>query len=264
MLRLDLRLATLAAFCSFACLASPSALAITAVTPTDLQGLGNDAVSDLIETVGIAADHRAYAPATALGLLLGIDVGVDATYFSLPTDFANALASASGQTTSTLPSGLLLPKLNIHKGLPFGIDIGATFMTLSSGGNKLFSSYAGEIKYAFINSAALPAVAVRASYSVNSVYFLDANTFTLDALVSKNLILIDPYLGAGIQRWSGKINIPAGIPTLQSGISNEASGTAFHVYGGVQLKLAILKLVGEAAYSTAGMTTFGTKVSIGF
>lgn len=258
----NIRLATLAVVCSLT-LGTSSAFAITAVTPTDLSTLSADSVTSLIKTVGVASDHRAYAPATALGVMLGIDVGLDATYFSLPTEFATALATASGQTASQLPSGLLLPKLNIHKGLPFGIDVGGTFMSLSSNGSKVFSSYGGEIKWAFINNAALPAVAVRASYSSNSVYFLDTSALTFDVTASKNLLLIDPYVGLGLQRWSGSVNVPATVP-VPPGIALDASGAAFHVYGGLQLKLAILKIVGEAGYSTAGLTTLGGKVSIGF
>lgn len=253
----------LAVLCTFS-LGSSSALAITPITPSDLSGLSADAVSSLIKTVGVASQHRAYAPATALGVVLGIDVGLDVTYLSLPSEFASALALASGQSTSQLPSGLVMPKLNIHKGLPLGIDVGGTFMSLSSGGTKVFSSYGGDIKYSIINNAAMPAVAVRAAYSSNTVYFLDTTALTFDVLVSKNLVLIDPYLGAGLERWSGDINVPSTIPQLPAGVSTEASGTAFRVYGGLQLKLAIIKIVGEAAYSTAGLTTIGGKFSIGF
>jgi hypothetical protein len=256
------RFTALAALCALS-LGSSSAFALTSISPTDLSTLSADSINTIIKTVGVAADHRAYAPATALGLVVGIDVGLDVTYFSLPSEFASALATASGQTTSQLPAGLVLPKLNIHKGLPWGIDVGGTFMSLSSGGTKIFSSYGGEVKWAFINSAALPAVAIRGSYSSNTVYFMDTSGLTFDVTASKNLVLIDPYVGLGLQRWSGNINVPAGIP-VPSGIALDASGTAFHMYGGLQLKLAILKIVGEARYSTAGLTTFGGKFSIGF
>jgi hypothetical protein len=244
-------------------LAPAPARAFTPVTANNLSGLSSSSVNDLLQVVGVGADHHAYMPATALGMTLGIDIGVDVTYLSFPSAFTSALSTASGQSTASLPSGVPMPKINIHKGLPFGIDVGASFVTLSSGGSKVFSSYAGEAKYAIINSAALPTVAVRASYSSNEVYFIDAKTFTFDAVVSKNLMLIDPYVGLGIQHWSGSIEVPAGVPT-PSGVDLSGSGTPFHMYAGTMLKLGFLKLVGEIDYSTIGLTTYGGKLSFGF
>jgi hypothetical protein len=241
-----------------------SAFAVTNFTPTDLSSFSSGTVTTLVQTVGIAADHHAYMPATALGLLLGLDVGVDATYLPFPTDFTNAIALATGQSASAIGSGAVLPKVNVHKGLPFGIDVGGSFMSIPQGNQTVFSSYAGEIKWAFVNRAVLPSVAARFSAAYNNLYFLTTHTYTFDVLASKNLFLIDPYVGAGLQFWSGDIAVPSGIPSLPSGISTHASGMNPHVYGGLMLKLAILHLVAEADYSTAGLTTFGGKASIGF
>jgi hypothetical protein len=241
---------------------STSANAITAINATNLSGLAASDVSTLIQTIGIVADHHAYMPAGALGMMIGVDVGLDVTYIPMPSAFATVLATASSQSTSQLPSGLLLPKVNVHKGLPLGIDLGGSFMTASNAGQTVYTSWGLEGKWTFINNIALPAVAVRASYSSNTVYFINASSFTVDATASKSLVLFEPYIGAGMQFWSGSLSVPTGIPQLT--VSSSASGSNPHFYGGIMFKLLFAKLVAQADYSTAGFTTFGGKVSLGF
>jgi len=239
------------------------AFAISTITPTDLSGFTDSMVSTLVQTVGIAADHHAYMPASSMGMLLGFDVGVDSTYVAFPAAFAAALAQASGQSSSQVPSGLLLPKLNAHKGLPFGIDVGASFMVLYDSGQSVFTTYGGELKWTFVRGLALPSVAVRGSYTSNSLYFLNTNTTTVDLVVSKSLILLEPYVGGGMQFWSGSLSVPSSVPQA-SGLSLSASGSNPHFYGGAMLKLALLRLDIEADYSTMNLATLGGKVSIGF
>lgn len=252
-------LTALAALC-----VSSSAFAITNVTPTDLSGLTSDSVSALVQTVGIVGDFRSYMPATPLGMLLGFDVGIDMTYLSLPSTFASALALASGQSTSQLPSGFVLPKINVHKGLPYGLDVGASFITTSDAGQTVYSSYGGDIKWAFLNKPLIPVVAFRASFTSDTIYFLNAHTYTFDVVASKDLFILDPYVGAGLQMWSGSISVPSTIPQLPSGVSTDASGTNAHMYAGAMFKLVIFRFVAQVDYSTAGFTTFGGKFSVGF
>ena len=245
--------------------ASSQAFAISTISPTDLSGLAFSDISTMIQTVGVAADYHDYMPATALGLLLGFDIGIDGTYLAFPSSVQQRDRAGLRSVDFADHFGLLLlPKLNLHKGLPFGIDVGASLSTYSSGGQKVFSSYGGEIKYAFINNMALPTVAVRGSYTSNTLYFLSTSTYTFDVVASKNLILLDPYVGAGLQFWSGSLTVPTGIPQLPASVSANASGSNPHVYGGAMLKLAVLRLDGQLDYSTAGFTTFGGKDSIGF
>lgn len=243
---------------------APSARAFDNVSPTSFSSFTNDLVGDLLKTVGGAADHRAYMPATPLGMLLGFDIGIDGTYFPFPSSFTNALSQASGQTGAQLPSGLFLPKLNLHKGLPLGIDVGGSLMALSSGSTRVFSSYALDVKWAFFDQPVLPTIAARLSYSSNKIYFINTSALTLDAVASKDLLIVDPYVGLGLQRWMGSLTVPGNIPQPPAGVSTDASGMNFHAYVGAQLKLTVFRLTAQAEYSTAGFTTFGGKLSFGF
>lgn len=244
-------------------LAGGDAQALTSYSPSDLSAFGDASVKSVVQTVGIGSDHHAYMPATAIGITLGVDVGLDLTYIAFPTEFQQALATATGQAASQIGSGAPLPKLNIHKGLPFGIDLGFSFMSLSNGGSNLYKSYGGDIKWAFLRGMTVPAVALRLSGSYNNLFFIRTHTYAVDLMVSKDLVLIDPYAGAGLQFWSGELSVPAGVPT-PAGVSLSQSGTNPRVFAGAMLKLAILRLAAQIDYSTAGLTTYGGKVSFGF
>lgn len=256
--------ASLAPVVAFAVLPTNAWALFSSITPTSFAGLAQSDINTLIQTVGIAGDHHAYMPASALGMAIGIDLGVDVTYLAFPAAFSNAIATASGQSASQLPSGLPIPKLNVHKGLPFGFGIGGSFTTFSTNGQTVVTSIAGELQWTFLGGTALPAIAVRGSYSSNSLYFLNANTLTADAIVSKDLVVIEPYVGGGMQYWSGSLSVPSGVTLPPTGISTNANGVNMNLLGGLMLKLAFFKIDAEADYSTAGITTFGGKVSFGF
>jgi len=215
-------------------------------------------VNSLLQLVGVTWAHRAYQPATPLGMLVGLDIGVETTGLSIPADISTALGTFTG---STPPSFLLLPKLNIHKGLPLGIDLGFSFATFAASGQTV-TSIGGDINWAFISGAALPSIAVRGGFSSNNFWFMQTTTWTLDALISKNLVFIDPYVGGGARFWNGTVSVPVG--ALPANISASGSGVVPHIFGGLALKMGFFHMTGEADYSTTGLLVYGGKVSFGF
>ncbi|MGK5087371.1 hypothetical protein WDW86_07415, partial [Bdellovibrionota bacterium FG-2] len=240
------------------------AFAVSNYIPTDLSAFTDPFAQSLIQVVAIGADHHAYMPATPLGVSLGFDLGFDVTYVSFPSDFRNALGIGTGLSALDIPAGVPLPKLNIHKGLPLGLDLGFSFMSLSGGTSTLFSSYGGEAKWAFISGTGLPSVAARASFSSNTLFFIQTHTYSLDVLASKDLVVFDPFVGAGMQFWSGDLSIPIGIPGLPATVSSHQSGANPRIYGGIMFKAVFLKLVFEGDYSTSGVSSLGGKLSFGF
>ncbi|MCM2278820.1 MAG: hypothetical protein NDJ89_12160 [Oligoflexia bacterium] len=225
----------------------------------DLTDSSNDSIKSLIETIAIGSDHRAYMSARPLGSTIGFDFGIDLTVINVPTEFINSMAAISNTATDGVPTTLFLPRLNFHKGLPFGIDFGVSYIQYQSMARTL----GAELKWAFMRGgAAAPAVAVRASGNWDTLWFLKTSTYKLDVVASKNLILIDPYVGAGFQYWSGELQLPAEIPNI--GLELSQSGMSPHFYAGVALKLLILKMTGEYDYSTSGVSTYGLKVSLAF
>ncbi len=229
-------------------------------TLTDLSGFAQDTVDAMVQTLVVGGSHRAYRPATNLGLI-GFDAGVDMTLINFPTSFTDAL-SLGGTSAAGMPTAFPVPRLNIHKGLPGGFDIGGSYISV---GNTSIIGF--DAQWRFLNNAALPAVAVRAGYtSFNSEeFFVKSSGFKLDVVASKNLFLIDPYVGAGIEYGSGELNISTTIAdTLPATVSASSSVFAPHVFVGLPLKLFIFQFVGEFDYSFTGSTTYGGKASIAF
>lgn len=155
--------------------------------------LSQDEFLVFARNLSAATHYKSIAPAEALGTL-GLDVGVelsstevDSTLFDLASDgsFGN--------------SELLVPRLHAHKGLPFGLDIGAS---LSAVPDTDISIIGGELRYALIDGGTLtPALAVRASYSqIQGVSDFDLNNSALEVTVSKGFLLLTPYAGAGLVR----------------------------------------------------------------
>jgi hypothetical protein len=231
-------------------------------SPSAVSGLTEQGMVDsLLKTVAIGADHRDFMPASPMGILLGFDVGVNFTAIKLPTEFTNALASVTGQTP---PSYIPLPRVSLHKGLPFGVDLGFSYFSLTDP-NFTIKMYGGSIQWAFLDgNLALPAMAVRLTGDYSSLGFISTHTYKADLVVSKNFYVVEPYFGLGLQKWSGDLNFSADLGSLPASVSASSSGTNTHYFGGLALKLLVLRITGEADYSSAGFVTYGLKAGFGF
>ncbi len=227
-------------------------------TPGNLSSFATSQVNSLIQTIAISGDHHAYQPATSLGLV-GFDIGVDGTVLTLPSDFTSALTVATG---AAVPSLLILPKLNLHKGLPFGIDLGFSYTAAGTATTTALQSYGADIKYAILDGGLVaPTLALRVSGSLTTLSFLQTRAYSFDAVFGKNFVFIDPYVGAGISMWSGSLNVPV---TSGLAVAASHSGTTPRVFAGAQLKLGVLHITGQMDYSTVGLTTWGFKAGLGF
>ena len=144
----------------------------------------------LSEDLGAALSYKPILPAEPLGII-GFDIGIEINATQLQNSAIFSLA-ASGESIDTL----VLPKLHVHKGLPFGLDVGASYSAVPDSNIKLWGA---EVRYAILQgSTVTPAVAVRASYStlvgVNQLKFA---TTGLDLSISKGFAMFTPYAGIG-------------------------------------------------------------------
>jgi len=179
------------------------ALAVTLLTAAtggaaveiDLETLGDlsqKQFQQLSEDLGAALSYKALAPAEPLGIT-GFDLGVELTNTSLAN--SEAFELATGEELGSLP----VPKVHLHKGLPFNVDVGALYAAVPGSDMKLTGF---ELRYAFIEGGiATPAVAVRGTWSnLSGVDELDLTTKGVELTVSKGIAMVTPYAGIG-QVW---------------------------------------------------------------
>lgn len=143
----------------------------------------------LSEDLGAALSFKPMIPAEALGIT-GFDVGLAISQ----TKLANAKAYGASLDGD---SSIYLPTLRAHKGLPFGIDVGAAYASVDN-----YKYLAGELRYALLDGGiTMPAIALRASGSkVSGVDGFTFNTMGADLSISKGILMLKPYGGIGLVR----------------------------------------------------------------
>jgi hypothetical protein len=149
----------------------------------------------LSEDLGSALSYKPVAPAEALGIT-GFDIGIEVT--STDISRSKAVLSKAGSGASVVDS-LLIPKLHVSKGLPFGIDVAASWASIPGISANLVGA---ELRYALIDGGvAMPALALRgAMTNLNGSNELSFSTRSLDISVSKGFLMFTPYAGVG-QVW---------------------------------------------------------------
>lgn len=209
-------------------------------------------LNDMVKEAGTMIAYRGIAPAEPGGLT-GFDIGVEASFFKVDTDLWDKVLD-SNDTPGYLP----VPKVHVRKGLPFGIDLGASYAMVPSSNIKVVG---GEIQYAILDGGmALPALAVRGHYStLLGVDDFDLKTYGADAVVSKGFLFLTPYVGAGVMRSDGKYT---GSEQLLKDNLEDQSATTPRVFGGLQVAMALLRVTLDAEFSDIPVYT--AKVSLGW
>lgn len=203
---------------------------------------------DLSKEVGLIISYIPLAPAESLGIL-GFDIGIEATGAKISSGSTFWELAISDQKP---PDYIVLPKIHVQKGLPFGIDVGAMYAT-APGTN--ISLYGAELKWAVLKGSIVsPAVAVRGSYTaLAGVADLDASTYGLDASISKGFGPLTPYAGLG-EVWIKAIN-NTNLPL------NDVSTSATKLFLGAKLKILLLGVVLQADFSDIQMYSARANIS---
>jgi len=136
-----------------------------------------------------AIDYKAMGPAEATGLT-GIGIGVVGSY--VPVDVDADWQQVTGQDFSGIP----LVGLQVTKGLPLDLDVGAFYSTAPGTNVDL---YGAEVRYAFLEgSTTTPALALRGSYTaVTGIDSFDLDSSSVELALSKGFGPITPYVGVG-------------------------------------------------------------------
>jgi len=190
---------------------------------------------DLIKDLGSAMSYRAVTPAEPLGLILGIDVGLEVTGSKMQNEQNGWKQATSNNGQDTIYNG----KIHVHKGLPLGIDVGAYFGSVADSNMK---SIGGEVKYAILEGSTIsPALAVRGSYtSMTGVDDLDLSTAGLELSISKGFAMLTPYAGLGAIYYEGE---GTGLNDYQF---DSESDTLAKYFLGVNFNLGLVNFAAEA------------------
>ena len=197
----------------------------------------------LSEDLGSALSFKSMIPSEALGVT-GFDVGITLTGSKLRHSDLLERASSGADIPSVLP----IPTIRIHKGLPFGIDIGASYGAVPGSDIGVLG---GELRWAFIEgSAAIPAVAVRGTVTrLTGVDQLSLRTSSLDLSISKGILNLTPYGGVG-RVWTS--STPEGVPGLaKESFSQNKVFAGVNVFLGFNLAFEVDR--------TGDVTSYGMK-----
>lgn len=169
--------------------------AASAADITTLNALAQTDFRLLSEDFGSALSYKPVSPTEPLGIT-GFDIGVEVTSTDISKS-STALAAASGGSTPI--TTLIIPKLHVAKGLPFGIDVAAFIASVPTTNIKLVG---GELRVALLKGGvAYPAIAIRgAMTSLSGLDQLAFSTKSLDLSISKGFLMFTPYAGVG-QVW---------------------------------------------------------------
>ena len=192
-----------------------------------LQKLSQTEFGTLAKDFTAAASYKAVAPGAPLGIT-GFDLGAEVSVTQLVDD--NVWKKAGADISS-----VILPKIHVHKGLPFNIDIGASLAAAPNSDIKLVGF---EARYAILaGSIATPSLSVRAATTrLSGVTQLDLNTQSLELTASKGFLLFTPYAGVG-RVW--------GSLTPHTLNLHKVSTTANKLFAGVNANFGLMNLLAE-------------------
>jgi len=224
-------------------------LPVVAADINQIQTLTQDDFHKLSQDLGAALSYKPLTPTAPLGIT-GFDLGLAVTATSIKN--SEALKNAGAGDHSTLP----VPSLRLHKGLPFGLDVGVMVGAVPGTNVRL---YGGELRYAIVSGgAATPAIGIRGSYTkLTGVDQLDFNTKGVDLSISKGFVMFTPYAGIG-KVWvaSTPKDLPTATPTKESLSLNK-------VFVGVNLNFGLTNLAFEGD-RTGEAVSYGAKLGFRF
>jgi hypothetical protein len=229
------------------CLAAGFSSAASAADISTMQNLAQSEFRLLSEDLGSALSYKPLAPAEPLGIT-GFDLGLSVTSTDISKSTA-ALAKASNQSSPV--STLIIPKLSVAKGLPWGIDVAAFVSAIPTTNIKLVG---GELRYAIIGGGfAYPAVAIRGAITrLSGVDQLSFDTKSLDLSISKGFAMFTPYAGVG-QVW---VNSSANVAGTDGAL--DQSFTQGKVFVGANLNLGLVNFALEGD-RTGGASSYSLK-----
>ncbi len=220
--------------------------AATADSLDELELLTQGEFTSLSENVAAATHYKAIAPAEPLGVL-GFDVALELSSTEIDSDLFDK-ASAGGYDLGSF----LVPRIHVHKGLPFKLDLGASLTAIPDTDFKVIGA---EIRYAILEGTiATPALAVRLTHSrITGLDEFDMNSTGAEISISKGFVMLTPYAGAGVVRTNSNPDV---------GVLLDESFSQNKFYAGVNFNLGLN--FGLEVDVTGDYTTYSAKAGLRF
>ena len=153
------------------------------------------------------------------------------------------------------PSSLPVARLHAQKGLPFGLDVGLSYITVPGSNANVIG---GEVRKAILEgSTVTPAVSVYAHYSrLGGVSDLDLTAWGVGVGVSKGFLIFTPYAAVDEVWINGSENSP--LVTL-----SDVNKTVTR--GQVGLKIALLPIMNVVGQADFGpVNSYTLRLNVGF
>ena len=231
-----------------------AAASIMLVGAAPAVALEQNAFRDVAQNLAAATHYKSVSPGESLGLL-GFDLSIGLSATSVDDDAAFERASGGEHDDG---DSLLQARLSAHKGLPFGIDIGAFVGSLP---DQEMTLAGAELRFALVEGGvATPSVALRGSYSrvldtKADGLDIEGSSAAVELSVSKGFLMFTPYAGAGIVYSDFE---PSGFDTL-----DDESFEQGKLYLGVNVNLLTFNIAVEAD-RTGDHDTFTGKIGLRF
>jgi hypothetical protein len=158
-----------------------------------LPGATQDDFESIAEDAAALLNAKTLTPAEPMGIT-GFAIGVYGSY--LETESPGAWRRVTGEDLEEI--GMV--GIVAQKGLPLGIDVGASYSWVPDSDVEMFGA---EVRYALLEGGvAAPAIGLRGSYStINGVDEVDFDSYGVELAISKGFGPLTPYAGVG-QVWS--------------------------------------------------------------
>lgn len=222
--------------------------ALHASDDIDLGGIANQgSFNRLIDQLGPVIAYNPVAPAEPLGIT-GFELGLAITAFDLDDEVWNQ--AMRGDAPSRLPA----PRLFARKGLPFGVDVGASWTRVPDSNIRVWG---GEVRKALLEgSSVTPAVALMGHYSrLDGVDDLRLSSYGADLSISKGFAMLTPYAGVGQVWYDGEERAGLGFS------DRDASATRSYLGMRVGL-LPFMSITAQADFSE--IDSYSLRLDLGF
>lgn len=215
------------------------------LSPSLAQGTFNT----LVDELGMAVAYAPFSPAETLGVT-GFELGASLSLVKIDESVWNeALSDADA------PSLFPVPRLMVRKGLPLGIDIGASYTSVPGSNVTVIG---GELRKSLVEgTTAVPAISVLGHFSnLGGVDDLDLSTYGIDLGISKGFAMFTPYGGIGQVWYEGSEHAGLSLST------RDASGT--RGYLGMRVGfLPFMNLTAQADFSSI-VNSYTLRLNLGF